>query len=268
MKIIRREVCGYIFFLLTFALLAITLLPGAVHAAHSAALVSISEITQPPDTEATLPITITSVRDYGTGTISVTYDPSVVRVIYVADGPQSTVTAWNVNNTTGVVMISAWNIAGVSGDIAFANVTFKVVGSAGRSTPLKLNVSTLKDISYTDIPIAVTDGSLRITAQEAGGSRSTASSTPTQGSTATSSPKLTPPPPPILTSPPPQTPSSSVPPTPVSSPRVTPAEGGEAGARPTTTPKRTIPAFEGICAATSVLSAYLLLRQSERRAGR
>jgi hypothetical protein len=99
------------------------------------------------------------VDNYGTGTISVTYDPAVVHVTDVSDGPDSTVIDWNPNNSTGIVIISAWNMDGVSGNIIFANVTFKAVGTG--STPLNLSVTTLKDIFLHDIPAIIKNGSFK-----------------------------------------------------------------------------------------------------------
>ncbi|RLG89942.1 hypothetical protein DRO34_06455 [Candidatus Bathyarchaeota archaeon] len=129
----------------------------------AATVVSIpEETTIPPGAYATLPITVAHVEKYGVSTISITYDPSVVHVTDVTSGPDSTVIAWNADNTSGIVTISAWNIAGVSGDIIFANVTFKAIGNAGRSSHLKLNVIKLRNISYKDIPASVSDGAFSI----------------------------------------------------------------------------------------------------------
>ncbi|OYT62348.1 hypothetical protein B6U67_04555 [Methanosarcinales archaeon ex4484_138] len=86
--------------------------------------------------------------DYGTGTINIEYDPSVVHVTGVFNGSESTVVAENIDNVIGVVKISAWNIYGISGDIDFADVEFTVVGSSTDSTPLNLDIAVLKDISY------------------------------------------------------------------------------------------------------------------------
>ena len=110
----------------------------------------------------TLPIIITNIGSYGTGTIDIEYDPSVVHVTDVTSSPDSTVTAKNIDNTTGLVRISAWNLGGVSGVIIFANVTFTSVGVG--STPLNLTVDTLQDIAYQEIPsVTVSNGSFKTT---------------------------------------------------------------------------------------------------------
>ena len=146
---------------LVFSFLALS-----ITQASATAIVSIANITLNPGETVTTPISIENVTDYGTGTISVTYDPSVVHVTDVASGPTSTVLAWKPDNTTGIVAISAWNTGGVSGDIIFANVTFHAVGSAGSSTPLNISVTTLKDISQQDITVIIKNGSFTIGAEQ------------------------------------------------------------------------------------------------------
>ena len=123
--------------------------------------VSIADTTADlPDT-VTLPIMITSIGNYGTGTIDLTYDPAVVHVTDVTGSSDSTVTAKNIDNTAGLVRISAWNSVGVSGDIVFANVTFTSVGVG--STPLNLTVDTLQDTSYQEIPsVTIDNGSITV----------------------------------------------------------------------------------------------------------
>ena len=123
--------------------------------------VSIADTTADlPDT-VTLPIMITSIGNYGTGTIDLTYDPAVVHVTDVTSSPDSIVTANNIDNTTGCVNISAWNMGGVSGEIIFANVHFTAVGVG--STPLNLTVDTLQDTSYQDIPsVTIDNGSITV----------------------------------------------------------------------------------------------------------
>ena len=138
----------------------------AITPVSATAIVSIADISSNPGETVTMPISIDNVTDYGTGTISVTYDPSVVHVTDVASGPASMVVAWNPDNTTGIVNISAWNTGGVSGDIVFANVTFHAVGSAGSSTPLNISVTTLKDISPQDITAIIKNGSFTIEAEQ------------------------------------------------------------------------------------------------------
>jgi len=127
--------------------LGLALALAAEATAATPATVSIGNFTSAPGETVTAPILISNVENYGTGTISVTYDHSVVHVASVSSGPDSTVVDWNTDNTSGIVIISAWNTSGVSGDIIFANVTFYAVRSAG-CTPLNISVTTLKDISY------------------------------------------------------------------------------------------------------------------------
>lgn len=125
--------------------------------ATPATTVSIANITSDPGEAVTLPVSISNMQNYGTGTLSISFDSSVVHVTSVTSGHYSTVVDWKANNTAGTVIISAWNIDGVSGDFIFANVTFLVVGTG--STPLNLTVTTLKDIYYETIPARTKNGS-------------------------------------------------------------------------------------------------------------
>ncbi|PXF62186.1 MAG: hypothetical protein C4B59_00830 [Candidatus Methanogaster sp.] len=147
----------------TFSIgLLILLLSGV--ACAGATTVSIADATVKPGDVITLPIMIGNITDYGTGTINIEYDPSVAHIINVTDGPKSYVAAHNVNNTLGFFNISASNPYGVSGDIIFANVTFKAIRDG--STPLNLTVTLLGDISYNEIPATKSDGSIKVKASQ------------------------------------------------------------------------------------------------------
>ena len=141
--------------------LGLALALAAEATAANPATVSIGNLSSAYGETVTAPILISNVENYGTGTISVTYDPSVVHVASVSSGPDSTVVDWNTDNTSGIVIISAWNTSGVSGDLVFANVTFYAVRSAG-CTPLNISVTTLKDISYNNISVMTKNGSFSI----------------------------------------------------------------------------------------------------------
>jgi len=145
--------------IVTFSIgLLILLLSGA--ACASATTVSITDATVEPGDVITLPIMVSEITDYGTGTIEIEYDPSVVHVTDVTRGPKSQIAAHNMNNTIGLVEISASNPSGVSGDIIFANVTFKAIGAG--STPVNLDVTLLGDLSYKEIPATTSNGSIEI----------------------------------------------------------------------------------------------------------
>lgn len=135
---------------------------ASTQGAPQSTVVTIGHFVSAPGEMITAPLLLADITNYGTGTITVRYDPSVFQVAGVASGPQSTVIASNTNNTIGFVTISAWNMAGASGDIIFANVTFKAVGTPGSSTPLNLTIITLKDTSYATIPATVSNGSFSI----------------------------------------------------------------------------------------------------------
>jgi hypothetical protein len=125
--------------------------------------VEIGDYLIAPGSTVKAPITIYGIQNYGTGTISVTFDKAVAQVTTVESSSDSTVTSSSIDNPAGIVSISAWNVTGVSGDIVFAYVTFKAVGTLGSSTALDLTVSSLRDISYNNLPAYTDNGSLAIT---------------------------------------------------------------------------------------------------------
>jgi len=228
----------------------------------SATTVSIADVTVEPDGVITLPITVSEITDYGTGTIEIEYDPSVVHVTDVTSGPMSQVAARNMDNTIGFVNISASNLDGVSGDIIFANVTFEAIRAG--STPLNLNVTLLGDISYNEIPSTVSDGSIKVRNATTAVSPTVANEGTGATSTSVSAPSTTP----------------TVTPTPVE----TSSSEGVAGENarstpqgvtstleneeidytaPTTkpTPNSSVPGFEAVFSIIGLMIAFMILRR-------
>ena len=142
---------------ITCLLLSLAAMPACE---ASATTVSIANVTVEPGDVITIPIMIGDITDYGTGTIELEYDPEVVHVTAVTEGPMSQIAAPNMNNTIGIAQISALNSQGVGGDVIFANVTFEATGSG--STPLNLNIILLGDTSYNDTPVTISNGSIEV----------------------------------------------------------------------------------------------------------
>lgn len=141
---------------LLIATLIITSVLAVAHVCTAeAASVSIGDVTCGLHEDVTVPVMLSDVADYGTGTVNITYNPAVVHVTGVAGTPQSTVMP-SINNTTGITRISAWNTGGVSGDVLFANVTLRSVGPC--QSPLNLGVVKLNNASYSHIYAAAVHG--------------------------------------------------------------------------------------------------------------
>jgi len=135
--------------------------------ASAEAIVSISgSASAPPNHTVTVPIYIKNVTNLGSGTIIVSYNPYVVHVTKAESGTGNAlmVQAWSADNSTGMMKIVAWNvISPVSGDVIFANVTYKAVGMSGSSSPLNLKVRDLTDYNtYAQIPYSVSNGSFKV----------------------------------------------------------------------------------------------------------
>ena len=120
-------------------ILTIVIIPGVL---ADEVTVSIGKIAADPEGRCTAPVVLSSITDYGTGAITLKYDPSIAHVTDVTGSEDSTVVAWNADNEIGEAKIAAWNINGVSGDIDFAIITFRAANKSG-STPLTITVDQL-----------------------------------------------------------------------------------------------------------------------------
>lgn len=143
--------------LLIAAMIALSVSAMAHVCTAEAVSVSISDVTCELHGSVIVPITLSCVTNYGTGTINITYNPGVVHVTDVVGTHQSTLITSNIDNIAGIVRISAWNTGGVSGDVLFANVTLKSVGPC--QSPLNITIAKLKDTSFAVIPATVENGS-------------------------------------------------------------------------------------------------------------
>jgi hypothetical protein len=249
--------------LITCLLLSLAVMHACDASATTASLV---DVTVEPDGFITIPIMIGGITDYGTGTINLEYDPSVVHVTDVTDGPKSQIAAHDMNNTLGFAGISASNSYGVSGDIIFANVTFEAIGSG--STPLNLDVPLLGDISYNEIPVTISNGLFTVP----GDATTALSPTIADGGTGAAS---------MSVSAPSTMPAST--PTPVKTPSYEGVAGKNARSTPTPevtstynscevdctapttrpTPSSSVPGFEAAFISIGLIIAFMILRRCD-----
>ena len=254
------------------ASLVLVLAVGAVQVSAAAVTVTIDDYTSATGDEITVPLMINGVKDYGVGTINITYDPAVVYVVGMSDGDDSTVTASNIDNTAGIASISAWNTGGVSGDIVFANVALKAVGSGGKSSPLTLTVAKLADTSMKSISAGQSGGTFTISGSSGDAAYTP---TPTSGSTGQPSSQLTPPRPNMVGEPadPGAEDSPESPPSQPSSPAEdadtagTTDTGDDAEPHGVQTPSQKIPGPGAVSISLSILLVYLILMWNSRNGG-
>jgi len=110
----------------------------------------------------TIPIAIEDGVNVGACDITLTYNASVVNVTSVTDGDMD-VTMANLEHThAGFVRIGAFQTSnpGLDGNITFANVMFKPIGSVGDTCSLNLSVTTFKDATPigNEMPYIVRNG--------------------------------------------------------------------------------------------------------------
>jgi len=111
-------------------------------------IVSINDVSVEPGNDICASIMLNDAINYGTGTIKVRYNPAIVQVPGVKGTTDSSVLAWNADNSAGSITISNLNQNGKNGDVEFADVKFHALGSSGISTSLTPEVTTLQDTSY------------------------------------------------------------------------------------------------------------------------
>ena len=114
-----------------------------------------------PGDTATVPIIVYNVTDLGASTLTVTYNSSVCTVTDVTAGDFPMLSK-NIS-VPGLMIISALDMSGHTGDVTFANLEIKAIGSCGETSPLNISVETLK--TYTDIqniPATVSNGTFTI----------------------------------------------------------------------------------------------------------
>jgi len=125
--------------------------------------VKMENVEVTPNSRITIPIIVHNVENLGSGTINVTYNPSIVCVVNVKSGTGNAleVKSWNADNTTGIVRIVAWSENESSGEVIFANITFESL-KEGFSF-LNLSVHDLTDwFNYTEIDFTVKNGSILV----------------------------------------------------------------------------------------------------------
>ena len=126
----------------------------------------ISDAIAAPNGYAFTSITVNNVTGLGSGDIIVAYNSSVVHAINVTsgDGNALTVQTSDIDNTAGLVRITAWDVSkSHNGDVVvLAIVNFHAVGEYPDSTSLAISSELFDYTSYGIIGHSVTNGTFSI----------------------------------------------------------------------------------------------------------
>jgi hypothetical protein len=123
--------------------------------------VSISNVSIGPGDTTTVPIMIYNVTNLSIAGVLLTYDPSVVQVTEMVEGDDFDLGQCMILLGAASGVLS--NFLGLSGDITFANVTFKAVGNHSDTSPLNFSYANLTNTGLEEIPRIVENGTFSIT---------------------------------------------------------------------------------------------------------
>jgi YVTN family beta-propeller protein len=127
-------------------------------------VILVEDVTAAPNGYAFTSVMVKNVTGLGSGNVNVTFDPSIIQVIDVTsgDGNALTVQNWDIDNTAGLVQITAWDAQeSHDGDVVFAHVTLHSVGDHLSSTPLSISSAELTNYdTYELITHTVATGTL------------------------------------------------------------------------------------------------------------
>ena len=105
-----------------------------------------AKIGSDPSARTTVNISLNGIADYGSGTIHLHFDTTYVDIDSIGLGDSTNLHSNKV--TDGHYTISASNSDGISGNVAFANVTFKPMGPTTGCSDLNLVVEKLYDRNF------------------------------------------------------------------------------------------------------------------------
>jgi len=141
--------------------------------AHGSNVLYIDDITAPPDSSVTVPITIIDATGVAAVGIKLSYNANVVNVTGATIGGfvQKTGDFFAFdgrNSSNGWVIINTY-ITGtqLTGSVTVANVTFETVGKRGDASLLNLSIMTLSNQYGIELPRIIDNGTFAITKHKA-----------------------------------------------------------------------------------------------------
>jgi hypothetical protein len=170
MQLQKKVIVGFAGLMGILLLLLSLSFSSPVTAEESEVTVSMGNMEVSPGGTVIVPIMVRNVTALGGGVVCISYNSSIIHVTGVRAGGWNALAigAWSSNNSgnPGSVRIASYSlwVPGQTGDVIFAEVTYKAVGAADNTSALNISVESLFNIGYTDIPATVENGSLSISA--------------------------------------------------------------------------------------------------------
>ncbi|MDY6965769.1 MAG: cohesin domain-containing protein [Halobacteriota archaeon] len=143
---------------------AIILVLIVFQASAVATTVSVSDATVSTGESTSVPITISDVVNVSGAHILIEYDPSVVYVTAIGNSDLDFETYKDIDNSTGYTRYVVVNLSSpLDGpSMTFAEISLNAVGDNGDSCTIGLDVVSMQDANYDEIPRTIINGTFTI----------------------------------------------------------------------------------------------------------
>ena len=132
-------------------------------AAAATMTVSIDSASVKPDSNAVIPVKVTGASNLGAMDMVITYDPSVLQFSSADLGELSTNGMVEANGATpGTVKIGFVDTKGITGEGNIVKMTFKVVGAAGKTSQVNVQVPGAWNLDLVDIQTSTSGGTISV----------------------------------------------------------------------------------------------------------
>ncbi len=148
----------------------------AVPASAAPLGISVDSLSASEDSTIVCPLMLANSNNIGAVEVTVSFDPEVIRIDSAANSDFGTFIPNTGTSAEGHVKLGAFDISesGLSGNVKLADLSIRVTGKEGDSTPLKIEISAWDAEGAKITEYTVKDGSLRVVSQQESSSSNSA----------------------------------------------------------------------------------------------
>ena len=114
-----------------------------------------------------IPIHVKNAENIGSMDLTVTYDPTILKVKDVDKGDLNKGMISSDSTTSGILSIAIADQSGINGDGEIAKISFEVINKTG-DTPIRIETLEVYDVDANEISANSEDGSFTVTEKKAG----------------------------------------------------------------------------------------------------